>query len=121
MATSQSAPLSLLTKKDKQIEEFLVRTVKYACAEEAEGGTGPSKSTSCSSKRILDLAQERLNKQSILLAHKYTPILKQHLAQKMQSEVAAGYARIMLPGVSVHSMSLLYQEAVDGWLDSDRV
>ena len=120
METSNSAS-SLLTKKDKKIEEFLVRTVKYACSEEAEGGSGPSSSTSCSSKRILELAQERLNQQSILLAHKFNPILKEHIAQKMQSEVAAGYSRIVLPVESVHSMALLYQEAVNGWLDSDRV
>ena len=74
-----------------------------------------------SAKIILDVAQDTLMRHSMLLAHKYAPILKEHLSQKMQAEVSAGYAKINLPAVNQHNMAMMYQEAVDGWLDSDTV
>ena len=53
-----------------------------------------------SAKIILDVAQDTLMRHSMLLAHKYAPILKEHLSQKMQAEVSAGYDKINLPAVN---------------------
>ena len=49
------------------------------------------------------------------------PHFKEHFAAQMQMGLAADYKKITLPATDMHSMALLYQEAINTWLDSEKV
>ena len=122
---SSLSTCSILTKREKKIEDFIHEAVSDARRLEVSpdgggGGAGSNDSGTCS-KRILDKAQETLMSRSMLVAHRYNDVLKQHFSAQMQLEVAADYAKISLPATDIHSMALLYQEAINNWLDSDKV
>ena len=127
-----SLSCSILTKREKKIEGFIYKVVNDARLSEASlhGGNYSNYNMTSSSnnpnpntcsKRVLDAAQETLLQHSLLMSHKYGPIVTQHFSNQMQMEVAADYATIVLPATDMHTMALLYQEAINTWLDSDKI
>ena len=129
-----SSSSHLLSKRDKQIEQFLVQAMKEASQQlqqpqpqqpqqpqqlqqPQQQHTTAAEGPSSKKRRVLNFALEKLMQESILLAHRYNPILKEHLAAEEQIKTAEGYAKVMLPQTSVANMSLMYKNAIDAWLD----
>ena len=111
-----------MSKRDKQIEAFLMQAMTEAegvLQQQQQQQPKHDERPSSKKRRILNFAQEKLMQESMLLAHRYNPILKEHLAAEEQFKVAEGYAKVTLPTSDVADMALMYQNAVNTWLDSN--
>ena len=110
---------AILSKKDKKVEEFIHQAVRDARVSDASLTNHTDPNTS--NKRVLDAAKETMARTSIIIADRYGELMTKHFSNQLQMEVAADYAKITLPASDTHSMALLYQEAINTWLDSDKV
>ena len=104
----------LLTEKEKNEEEFIHGLMTSF----DKGDFEASSSADLSQQQKLQHAQRKLAEKSIILAHKYTPLLKEYVANKEQQILNDKFAVIKSKKSTEEEMANNYRECFNGWINS---
>ena len=104
----------LLSKKEKNEEEFINDLMTSFERNDFEA----SSSADLSHQEKLQQAQQKLAEKSIILAHKYTPLLKQYVANKEQKLLNDKFAVIKSKKSTMQEMAEKYRNCFNIWVNA---
>ena len=104
----------LLTRREKNEEEFINDLMESFEKNEFEA----SSSADLSHQERLQQAQQKLADKSIILAHKYSPLLKQYVANKEQKILNEKFAVIKSKKSTLEEMALKYRHCFNTWVNA---
>jgi len=104
----------LLTKREKNEEEFINDLMTSFEKNEFQ----PSASADLSHQERLQQAQQKLADKSLILAHKYSPLLKQYVANKEQKILNDKFAVIKTKKSSMAEMAEKYRNCFLTWVNA---
>jgi hypothetical protein len=102
----------LLTKKDRNAEMFIKKLM--TCAENEFKSSMAS--ADLSQQERLQQAQQKLSDTSIILAHKFQPLIKDYVAQQEQLALNNKFAVIKATPLSVQDMARKYKVCFNSWI-----
>ena len=103
----------LLTEKEKIIEEFFHDLLIKAAA-----ASPVDVLDEADEQALLNQAEGKLADASILLAHKYSGMLKNLLSRKHQADFETFYSKIPQVITSTANIGLIYRQCFNAWIDS---
>lgn len=109
---------NLLTKKDEIAETFLSSLLESVRERLPSTLAGNSLSADEYREIVLTEAGEQLHRSSIMLAHKYGPIMKQYIAEEYDSMVYSSLATVEVPEKSVLCMSSQYLACFKAFIEA---
>ena len=104
----------LLTKREKNEEEFINDLMDSFEKNDFES----SASADLSHQERLQQAQRKLADKSLILAHKYSPLLKQYVANKEQKILNEKFAVIKSKKSSMSDMAAKYRHCFHTWVNA---
>jgi hypothetical protein len=104
----------LLSKREKNEEEFINDLMTSFEKNEFEA----SASADLSHQERLQQAQRKLADKSLILAHKYSPLLKQYVANKEQKLLNEKFAVIKSKKSSLNDMAEKYKHCFNTWVNA---
>jgi hypothetical protein len=105
----------LLTKRDRNAEMFIKKLMTNA---ESEFKSSIA-SADVSQQERLQQAQQKLSDTSIILAHKYQPLIEKYVAQQEQVVLNNKFAVIKATPLSVQEMAKKYKVCFNTWVRSE--
>jgi hypothetical protein len=102
----------LLTKKEQHSEKFIEKLMTNAKNEFQASMT----SADVSHKERLEQAQQKLTETSIILAHKYQPLIKEYVAQQEKELLNNKFAVIKASPTSLQDMAAKYRACYEAWI-----
>ena len=106
---------ALLSKKDQQTEEFIKTFMSSFKKNDFESSM---KSADLSMQERFQQAQRKMADSSIILAHKYTPFIKELVNAQEQEELNAKFAIIKATPVPLEDMAKKFQKCFTTWIHS---
>ena len=106
---------ALLSKKDQQTEEFIKTFMSSFNKNDFESSM---KSADLSMQERFQQAQQKMADSSIILAHKYTPLIRELVNAQEQQELNAKFAIIKATPAPLEDMAKKYRSCFTTWLHS---
>jgi len=117
----------ILTKKDKETDSFLSFVAQEMSNQEREEESNfdsqehDSVFDGCSEESrqlLVDLADQKLQGMSLVLAQRLGPILKEFIVKDQERKIASSYCRIRVPRLPTRIMSENYATCFRQWVES---
>jgi hypothetical protein len=105
----------LLSKKDQQVEEYIKTFMSSFNKNDFESSM---KSADLSLQERFQQAQRKMADSSIILAHKYTPFIKELVNAQEQQELNAKFAVIKATPAPLEDMAKKYRNCFNTWINS---
>ena len=105
----------LLSKKDHQAEEFIKTFMSSFNKNDFESS---SRSADLSLQERLQQAQRKMADSSIILAHKYTPFIKELVNAQEHQELNAKFAVIKATPAPLEDMAKKFQRCFNTWINA---
>jgi hypothetical protein len=107
-----------LSKKEIHAEDFLLREIDACSRESLERYAGAPADENM--QRAFDLAMDKVREVSVTLAHKFQPMVKQHLAHQQNAFLEATFAKTTFREVPLATKVSVYKKCFFQLFDDDR-
>jgi len=122
MSEMAEAMGSILSEKDRDVDNFLLHMAEKLCKEFEEVGTGQSTTVAEEKMQMLhDLTDERLSGISITLEHKFGAMLKKYLTLCQERKASRALSRVSAPCEDLKVTAENYRHCFAAYVDSPYV
>jgi len=113
---------SILSEKDKDVDNFLLHMAEKLCKEFEEVGSGQATTVAEEKMQMLhDLTDERLSGISLTLEHKFGAMLKKYLTLCQERKASRALSRISVPSEDLKTIAENYRHCFAAYVDSPYV
>ena len=113
---------SILTEKDKDVDNFLLHMAEKLCKEFEGDDSGRVTSVAEEKMQMLhDLTDERLSGISLTLEHKFGAILKRYITLVQERKASRALSRVRVPAQDLKTTSENYRQCFSSYVDSPYV
>jgi hypothetical protein len=110
---------NLLTKKDEFAENFLSNLMEHVRGKLSSQGASSNLSPDEYRHFALNEAGELLHNSSIMLSHKFLPIIKTYITEEYNSAMHSGLATVTLPDEPIQLMAKRYFRCFKTFIESE--